>query len=149
MTTYVVIMSHKNWLKSRVERKWTNRSYDDTCRHKGMSLMGYLTIRFWDLVVVHCLGTKKNRFLTDPREINDRLGTFVTWIIRMKSGNVGITKIFDSTGAVISSKKFSNFLLIKTICRKIGVSQSIFDPQTRSKACFRRSTPIWAQFAEK
>ena len=119
MTTYVVIMCHKVRLWSRVEGKWTNRSYDDIWRHKDTSLTGYLTIRIWDLVVENRLGTKKFRFLTDPPEINDRLGTSDTWIIRVKPENVGITKIFDSTGAVISSEKFSNFLLAKTLCRKM------------------------------
>ena len=121
---------------------------DTTWCHKGVSLKGYLTTKIWDLVVVNRLGTKNFRFLIDSSEINDPVGTFATWIIRVKPDNTGITKIFDSTETVISSDKFSNFLLPKTLCRKITVSQSIFDVQSRSKTCFRHSALVWAQYAE-
>ena len=91
---------------------------------------------------------EKFQFLTDSPAINDRLGTSTTRTIRFKPENVGITKIFDLAGVMISQKYFPQFLS-KDLCRKIGVSQSIFDPQTRSKTYFRRSTRILAQFAEK
>ena len=63
MTTIVVIMSHKVWLKSRVEGKQTNWRNDDNCRQFEMSVEGYkrgCDVETWHINMYHIHLTHKH-----------------------------------------------------------------------------------------
>ena len=156
MTPYGVISCHKVRLLSGVEGKWTNWSYyDTTWCHKGVSLKGYHWIsNHWESETWSCQivsGPKKIDFWQIHQRSTINWGHLSHKSSEWSLGTSGLPRFSTRPGQWSHQKSFPiSFCLTKTApMSKNSVSQSIFDPQTRSKAYFRRSALIWAQFSEK